>query len=110
MGGSQARTIGLNHLELFRWIGIFSSGMGQLGDPEKTFADLFANSAASNKKIKLLWIGIGREDGSFNSAQQFSELLKKHGIEHVFHPSEGAHTWPVWRSYLNEFAPLLFKN
>ena len=59
MGGSQSMNIGLTHLDLFRWIGIFSSGGARGGDAEKTFADLFADPAASNKKIKLLWIGTG---------------------------------------------------
>jgi enterochelin esterase family protein len=109
MGGSQSMNIGLNHLQLFHWIGIFSAGIGRSGDPEQAFPALFAEPAASNKKIKLLWIGIGRQDGGFQSAEQLSELLKKHGIEHEFHPSEGAHAWPVWRYYLSEFVPRLFR-
>ena len=35
MGGSQSMNIGLTHLDLFRWIGIFSSGGGRDGDIEK---------------------------------------------------------------------------
>jgi enterochelin esterase-like enzyme len=109
MGGGQSLNIGLTHLELFHWIGVFSAGLPRNSDPEQTFADLFANPAASNKKIKLLWIGIGRQDPGFESAQKLSDLLHKHEIEHIFHPSEGKHAWTVWRHYLNEFAPLLFK-
>ena len=110
MGGGQSLNIGLTHLELFHWIGVFSAGLPRNGDPEQTFADLFANPAASNKKIKLLWIGIGRQDPGFESAQKLSDLLHKHEIDHIFHPSEGRHTWTVWRHYLNEVVPLLFKN
>jgi enterochelin esterase-like enzyme len=109
MGGGQSLNIGLTHLELFHWIGVFSAGLPRNSDPEQTFADLFANPSASNKKIKLLWIGIGRQDPGFESAQKLSDLLHKHEIEHIFHPSEGRHAWTVWRHYLNEFAPLLFK-
>jgi enterochelin esterase-like enzyme len=109
MGGGQSLNIGLTHLELFHWIGVFSAGLPRNGDPEQTFADLFANPSASNKKIKLLWIGIGRQDPGFESAQKLSDLLHKHEIEHIFHPSEGKHAWTVWRHYLSEFAPLLFK-
>jgi enterochelin esterase-like enzyme len=110
MGGGQSLNIGLTHLDLFHWIGVFSAGLPRNGDPEQTFADLFANPAASNRKIKLLWIGIGRQDPGFDSAQKLSELLHKHEIEHVFHPSEGKHAWTVWRHYLNEVVPLLFKS
>jgi enterochelin esterase-like enzyme len=110
MGGGQSLNIGLTHLELFHWIGVFSAGLPRNSDPEQTFADLFANPSASNKKIKLLWIGIGRQDPGFESAQKLSDLLHKHEIEHIFHPSEGRHAWTVWRHYLNEVVPLLFKN
>lgn len=109
MGGAQSLNIGLTHLELFHWIGIFSAGMPRTGEPEKTFADLFANPAASNKKIRLLWIGIGRQDPGFESAQRLTEFLKRHEIEYEFHPSEGKHAWNVWRHYLAEFAPRLFQ-
>ena len=37
------------------------------------------------------------------------DLLKKHGFNPVFEESTGAHTWINWRSYLNVFAPQLFK-
>ncbi len=32
-----------------------------------------------------------------------------HQIKHTFRPSEGAHVFKVWRLYLSEFAPLLFR-
>jgi hypothetical protein len=72
-----------------------AAGLPRNGDPEQTFADLFANPAASNRKIKLLWIGIGRQDPGFESAQKLSDLLHKHEIDHIFHPSEGRHAAPA---------------
>ena len=33
----------------------------------------------------------------------------KGGIEHTFLETEGAHHWRVWRRYLRDLAPLLFK-
>jgi enterochelin esterase-like enzyme len=110
MGGAQSLNIGLTHLELFHWIGVFSAGMPRSGDPEQTFASAFATPAATNRKIKLFWIGIGRQDPGFESAQHLTELLHRHEIEHEFHPSEGRHAWTVWRHYLAEFAPRLFQN
>jgi enterochelin esterase-like enzyme len=40
--------------------------------------------------------------------QQLDTLLKDKGIRHEFLTTDGAHSWPVWRRYLAEFAPLLF--
>jgi enterochelin esterase-like enzyme len=37
------------------------------------------------------------------------EALKKNGVKHTFVESDGRHEWTVWRHYLNDVAPLLFK-
>ena len=37
------------------------------------------------------------------------ETLTKAGIEHTYLETEGAHHWRVWRRYLRDIAPLLFK-
>jgi enterochelin esterase family protein len=107
MGGGQALNIGLTRLDAFGWIGAFSSALMRM-EPEKTFADLLADPAASNKKLHLLWIACGKQDNLFEANQRFSELLNKREIKHTFLATEGAHQWRVWRRYLNEFAPLLF--
>jgi hypothetical protein len=36
-------------------------------------------------------------------------VLDARQIRHTFRPSEGAHAFKVWRPYLSEFAPLLFR-
>ena len=38
------------------------------------------------------------------------DLLKKHGFQPVFHPSEGGHTWENWRDYLVIFAGQIFRD
>ncbi|HEX5108684.1 MAG TPA: hypothetical protein VFV95_09570 [Vicinamibacterales bacterium] len=62
-----------------------------------------------NERLELLWVGCGTEDTLFNSVKEFGALLTTSGITHVFRTTDGAHTWQVWRRYLNEMAPLLFK-
>jgi enterochelin esterase-like enzyme len=49
-------------------------------------------------------------DGLFDASKSFSEFLTRHHVRHTFHESSGAHTWMVWRRYLNEIAPLLFQS
>ena len=63
----------------------------------------------ANSKLKLLWIGCGTEDALFGASKTFSEWLKANSIKHTFRETGGAHTWMVWRRYLNEIAPLLFR-
>jgi enterochelin esterase-like enzyme len=36
-------------------------------------------------------------------------MLKAHEIKHTFRATQGAHTYTVWRQYLGELAPLLFR-
>ena len=42
-------------------------------------------------------------------ARTLHEALDKAGIEHTFLETEGAHHWRVWRRYLRDLAPLLFR-
>jgi enterochelin esterase-like enzyme len=37
------------------------------------------------------------------------EIVKKHGFQPEFKETPGAHTWLVWRDYLREFTPRLFR-
>jgi enterochelin esterase family protein len=110
MGGGQALSIGLNNLERFSYVGGFSSGLGPEADFAKTYGPKLADAAAANAQIKLLWIGCGTEDGAFTASKQFSAFLTSRHITHTFRETPGAHTWMVWRRYLNEVAPQLFRN
>lgn len=109
MGGGEALSIGLNHLELFSHVGGFSAAVGQAAEFPKTYANLIMDATAANRKLRLLWIGCGTEDTLFPADQAFSDFLTGHGIKHTFQATGGAHTWMVWRRYLHEVAPLLFR-
>ena len=110
MGGGQALSIGLNHLDVFSHVGGFSSGLGRAADFPTTYAKLAADPVAANQQLELLWIGCGNEDGAMANSRALSDLLTARGIKHTFHESCGAHTWMVWRRYLREVAPLLFRS
>ena len=110
MGGGQALTIGLNNLDLFSYVGGFSSGLGRAEDFPATYAAAIAKPANTNKALRLLWVGCGTSDGAFDASKTFSEFLTTHKITHTFRATDGAHTWMVWRRYLNEIAPLLFQS
>jgi enterochelin esterase-like enzyme len=109
MGGGQALSIGLEHLELFSYVGGFSAAVGRAADFSKTYGDLIANPESANSKLRLLWVGCGTEDGLFGASKSFSDFLTANKIKHTFRETSGAHTWMVWRRYLNEVSPLLFQ-
>jgi len=108
MGGGQSLKIGLNHLELFSYVGGFSAALTGVALPE-TFGSFMTDAQASNRKLHVLWFGVGSDDPFLGVNQAFANFLETGKIQYVFRKSDGAHTWMVWRRYLNEFAPLLFQ-
>ena len=109
MGGGQALNIGLNNIDLFSHVGGFSAAIGNAANFPKTYSNLIGNAGDVNGKLKLLWIGCGTEDSLFGASKSFSEWLAANKITHTFRETDGAHTWMVWRRYLQEISPLLFK-
>jgi enterochelin esterase-like enzyme len=113
MGGMQAGRIGLGHLDTFSYVGLMSAGV--VGNPASAavgpdpIAPLAANPGAVNKQLKLLWIACGVDDTAMVGARSTHEALRKAGIQHTFVESEGAHHWRVWRRYLRDVTPLLFR-
>ncbi len=104
MGGWHSLTIGLGNLDRFAWVGSFSGVPPQTEVAEKFLAD----PAAANAKLRLLWIAVGKDDFLRTRNEEFIAALKEKGITHTWELSEGGHSWPVWREYLAQFAPLLF--
>jgi enterochelin esterase family protein len=104
MGGGQSLTIGLNHTDWFAWVGGFSASVPKA----EGVAAASADPAATNKKLKLLWIGCGKDDFLLKRNEEFLATLKEKNILHEWHLTDGAHSWPVWRIYLGEFLPRLF--
>jgi enterochelin esterase-like enzyme len=105
MGGWQSLTVGLNHLDRFAWIGAFSSG-GVSTNLSEHFPNL---NPRANAKIRLLWVGCGKEDWLLGSNQRLSEWLQSREIRHTYVESPGGHSFRVWRRYLAEFLPRLFR-
>jgi enterochelin esterase family protein len=105
MGGGQSLTIGLNHLDRFAWVAGFSSAVPS----RDAIAGFLNDPAAANAKLKLLWIGVGKDDFLLQRNQEFIGMLKDKDIRHEWHLTDGNHSWPVWRLYLADLAPKLFQ-
>jgi enterochelin esterase-like enzyme len=105
MGGGESLVIGLNHQDLFAWIGGFSSAV--------LYANLDAPFPAvgSPKGIRprLLLVACGTEDELIGPNRRFVAWLKAKGLQPTAVESPGIHNWPVWRDDLVHLAPLLFR-
>jgi len=110
MGGMQSFQTVLGNLDKFAYLGGFSGSSGSRDgfDPKTSNNGVFADPAAFNKKMKLLFLGIGSVEGP--NTKKFSEALSEAGIHNVYFESPGtAHEWLTWRRAFNDFAPRLFR-
>lgn len=111
MGGMQTFTTGLDHLDKFAYLGGFSGNCGVFGgpfDPKTSCDGAFADPAAFNKKVKVLFLSTGSVEGP--RVKEFSDALTKAGIHNIYFESPGtAHEWLTWRRALQDFAPRLFR-
>ena len=105
MSGAQALSVGLGNLDRFAWVGSLSGSRAS----ETVVQAICADASGTNAKLRLLWIGCGKEDFLLESNQEFTAKLKESGINHQWHLTAGDHSWPVWREYLAELLPLLFQ-
>ena len=106
MGGGQSLKIGLAHLDLFSAVASFSGAVPN--DMETRFAALWKDPKGTNAKLKVFWIGCGRQDSLFPRSQTLADMLEKDGIKHVFSPIDGVHNYTAWKKFLVAYAPLLF--
>jgi enterochelin esterase-like enzyme len=112
MGAGQAMQIGLTHLDTFSAIGAFS-GIGK-ADPKTAYGGVFADPAAFDKKVSLLYLHAGTvslDAGIHERAESLYKGLQQAGIKNVlFRDAKGfAHEWQTWRYALHDFAPRLFQ-
>ena len=104
MGGGQSLNFGLAHLDVFAWIGGFSSAPNT-NPPEQLVPD----AAKAREKLKLLWISCGDNDGLIYISQRTHAYLKDKDVPHIWHVDSGAHEFKVWRNDLYLFAQRIFR-
>jgi enterochelin esterase-like enzyme len=106
MGGGQSLSVGLGHLDKFAWVGAFSAA----APGNDVLNALKAAPEKSNQQLKLLWIGIGKDDQLLARNRTFDTALKDAKIQHDYQETAGGHRWSVWRLYLADFLPKLFRS
>jgi enterochelin esterase family protein len=108
MGGGQSLTIGFGHLDKFIAIAAFSAAVP--AEFEKQLDALVNEPKSGITKLQAIYIGCGTADSLFPRSQRLSELFTKRNIRHTFTATqEGFHNFTVWRKYLAEFVPMIFR-
>jgi enterochelin esterase-like enzyme len=104
MGGGQSLNFGLGHLDVFAWIGGFSSAPNT-----KPAAELVPDPAAARDKLKLLWLACGNKDGLIRISQGVHNYLKENNVPHIWHVDSNAHDPTEWANNLYLFVQHIFK-
>jgi enterochelin esterase family protein len=116
MGGGQSFYVGLESLDAFGSVGIFSSGIfggirtsGSGFDAEKEIPGLLTKSAEFNRKLDLFYISCGEQDMRIEYTKKAVKTMQESGLEVEFNSFPGDHEWQVWRKSLHDFASRVFK-
>ena len=104
MGGGQSLNFGLAHLDVFAWIGGFSSAPNT-----KPPAELVSDPAAVKEQLKLLYLSCGDKDGLIRISQGVHNYLKEQGVPHIWNVDSHGHDADTWSKNLYNFAQHIFK-
>ncbi len=112
MGGMQTTQITDNNPGSFGYIGVFSGGPPSMSGsaPQidaKTVEQLKALKASG---VFFYWTGAGIQDMARRGTVALHEELANLGFKTSYTEIPGTHYWYLWRPFLVDFAPLLFRN
>jgi enterochelin esterase family protein len=103
MGGGHTVMATNNNPDVFGWIGVWSAG----GQDTPEFAA--ALTKVKDAGVKHYWIGVGTTDFALKGSETLRQVAEKVGLPMSYHTAPGAHFWFIWRQFLSEFAPILFR-
>ena len=105
MGGGQSLNFGLGHMDVFAFVGGFSSAPNT-GMPEVLIPDVEKTKAEN----ALLWMVCGGADNLMYNSSRLKAFCDEHGVPCTLinYPEEG-HNFVVWKYGLYNFAQLIFK-
>ena len=104
MGGGQSLNFGLANMDVFAFVGGFSSAPNT-NMPEALIPDVEKTKAENS----LLWMVCGGEDNLMYNSSRLKAFCDEHGVPCTLinYPGEG-HNFVVWKYGLYNFAQLIF--
>jgi enterochelin esterase-like enzyme len=104
MGGGQSLNFGLGNLDVFAWVGGFSSAPNT-----KPPQQLLPDPEQARQKLKLLWVSCGDKDGLMAFSKRTHDYLAENNVPHIFYVEPGGHDFKVWKNDLYMFSQLIFR-
>ena len=112
MGGGQTQRVLVAHPGAFAWVATWSAGVRPEGTgafEKDAAAFLAAPEKVERAAAPALDPGWATGISPCRGAATWSDLLKRHKVEHELVVNGGGHTWINWRLYLRELLPRLFR-
>lgn len=105
MGGGQSLNFGLGNMDMFAYVGGFSSAPNTK-QPEQLIPDV----EKTKSENKLLWMVCGGADGLMFNSSRLKAFCEKNNVPcTLIEYPEGKHDFVVWKYGLYNFSQLIFK-
>ncbi len=104
MGGGQSLNFGFGYMNLFAYVGGFSSA-----PTTKQPSVLVPDPAKVIQDMKVIFISCGLQDGLLNTSKGVHDYLTQKNVPHTWYAVNGGHDMTFWKDSLYQFAPLIFK-
>lgn len=114
MGGGMARHIAHQHPDIFRNVGVFSSGQGFMvsGSSQGVtfdYSKLFSTPEYYNSVMKVTFVICGDTDMRHTYTSEQANSLAEKGYHVLYKEYPGGHEWNVWRPAARDFVKMLFE-
>lgn len=105
MGGGQSLNFGLGNLDVFSYVGGFSSAPNT-----KKPEELLTDPGKAKEMLNVLWISCGDKDNLSRISTGVHEYLESQDVPHLYKVVPGGgHDFYVWKDGLYHFSQLLFR-
>lgn len=105
MGGGQSLNFGLGNLDVFSYVGGFSSAPNT-----KPPEELVTEPGKAKEMLNVLWISCGDQDNLYRISAGVHDYLVKQDVPHLYKVVPGGgHDFYVWKDGLYYFSQLLFR-
>lgn len=111
MGGFHTMHVSRYFPNTFDYVGLFSAALIPREDATgKVYSNIDATLKTQKENgLKLYYIAIGKDDFLYQANVDYRKKLDSIGMKYEYLETGEGHIWKLWRIYLADFAPKLFK-
>ncbi len=108
LGRRQTLATGLGNPDKFHYVAAFAPAIFATEYKDNFMNGTYASPEELKSKLKLLWLGTGKDDFLIESSRNLDSYFTENGLKHTFYNPVGGHTWMNCRDYLELTVKELF--